>query len=71
VAVAIAQPVVFSDASKFGVRTIVPLNRHLHTAISRSIERAPEIVETVLRSGVTVMFHGTIYLVALPPLYSA
>jgi len=61
----------FSHASKFGVRAIVPLNRHLRAAISRSIEKAPEIVETVLRSGVTVLFYGTIFLVALLAFYLA
>ena len=61
----------FSDASKFGVRATVPLNRHLHTAISRSIEKEPEIVETVVRSGVTVLFYGMIFLVALLAFYLA
>jgi len=55
----------FSHASKFGVRAIVPLNRHLHAVISRSIEKVPEIVETVLRTGVTVLFQGTTFLVVL------
>ena len=55
----------FSHASKFGVRAIVPLNRHLRAAISRSIEKVPEIVETVLRTGVTVLFQGTTFLVVL------
>jgi len=55
----------FPHASKFGVRAIVPLNRHLRAAISRSIEKVPEIVETVLRTGVTVLFQGTTFLVVL------
>jgi len=61
----------FSYWSRFGVRTIVPLNRHLYTALSRCIEKEPEIVETVVRFGVTVLFYGTIFLVALLAFYLA
>ena len=63
--------VVFSYASLFAVRAIVPRNWHLHATMSRCIERVPDIVATVMRAGVSVLFYGTIILFALLALYYA